>query len=84
MPDSAGLIEYYKLAAAVLPVLWIGNVLQQLDPNAARAAANDSKLDANAWKRRPSGPSAPRGRKSHRLPEPQRPRCPDQNGAART
>lgn len=38
MPDSAGLIEYYKLVAAVLPVLWIGNVLQQLDPNAARAA----------------------------------------------
>jgi hypothetical protein len=37
MPDSAGLIEYYKLAAAVIPVLWIGNVLQQLDPNAARA-----------------------------------------------
>jgi hypothetical protein len=44
MPDSAGLIEYYKLAASILPVLWIGNVLQQLDPNAACAAVQP--LDA--------------------------------------
>lgn len=33
---TLALIEYYKLAAGVIPVLWVGNVLQQLSPEAAR------------------------------------------------
>lgn len=59
MPDSAGLIEYYKLAAAVLPVLWIGNVLQQLDPNAARAAAQPLEARRKRLETEALGPLGP-------------------------
>jgi len=31
MPDQSTL-EYYKLAAGIIPVLWVGNALQRLDP----------------------------------------------------
>jgi hypothetical protein len=38
MADASGAIEYYKLAAAVIPVLWVGQALVQLDPAPARQA----------------------------------------------
>jgi hypothetical protein len=37
MPDQSTL-EYYKLAAEVMPVLWLGTALQRLDPTATLAA----------------------------------------------
>jgi len=46
MVEAAGAIQYYMLAAAVIPVLWVGNALQQLDPSPARHAIEplDSRL----------------------------------------
>jgi hypothetical protein len=35
MADSGGIIEYYKLAAAIIPVLWVGQALLLLDPKPA-------------------------------------------------
>ncbi len=35
MADSGGIIEYYKLAAGVIPVLWVGQALLLIDPKPA-------------------------------------------------
>jgi hypothetical protein len=35
VPDQ-GALEFYKLAAQIIPVLWIGSVLQRLDPGPMR------------------------------------------------
>jgi hypothetical protein len=45
-------IEYYKLAAGVIPLIWVGNVLQQLSPAAARQAIDPHEDEtAREWAR---------------------------------
>jgi hypothetical protein len=39
-------LEFYKLAAQIIPVLWIGNVLQRLDPTVYAAEVDRA---AEAW-----------------------------------
>ncbi|MBV9195848.1 MAG: hypothetical protein JO168_17055 [Solirubrobacterales bacterium] len=43
MADAGGPIEYYKLASAVIPVLWLGNVIQYLAPEPSASRQSDLK-----------------------------------------
>jgi hypothetical protein len=45
LPDQAAL-EFYKLAAQIIPVLWIGTVLERLDPAPVRADVRRAEDDA--------------------------------------
>ena len=74
MADSGGIIEYYKLAAAVIPVLWVGQALLLLDPRAvldqieplrARLSAATEKTEATVG----AGPSAELVRRREELAE---------------
>jgi hypothetical protein len=45
MPDEA-ILEYYKLAAQIMPVLWLGTALQRLDPTETLAALERVQREA--------------------------------------
>jgi hypothetical protein len=49
VPDQSTL-EFYKLAAQIIPVLWIGNVLQRLDPSVYAAEVDRA---SRAWSELP-------------------------------